>query len=161
MRVKSFALVHKFLYSPDSDAHMVEMREYLANLTKHLIEALFLTGDVRIVTETDPMRMPRDQAVTIGLIINELVTNAAKHAYPDGKHGRIRVGVTRGNGEIACISVRDEGVGLPPAFDLEKRGRGLGMRLATALAQQSGAKIAVKRLAKGTEFVIELALVGM
>ena len=104
--------------------------------------------------------MGTDRAIRVALLVTELVTNAAKHAYPNGKHGRILVGVTRGDAEIACISVRDEGVGLPPAFNLENRGRGLGMRLAKALAQQSEAKITVKRLAKGTEFVIELALVG-
>jgi two-component sensor histidine kinase len=104
--------------------------------------------------------MGTDRAIRLALLVTELVTNAAKHAYPDGKSGHILVGVMRGDGEIARISVRDDGVGLPHGFELEGRRHGLGMRLAKALAQQSEAKFAAKRLAHGTEFVIELALVG-
>ena len=101
--------------------------------------------------------MGTDRAIRVALLVAELVTNAAKHAYPQGTRGHILVRVTQGNGETACIAVRDQGIGLPPTFDTEKK-RGLGMRLAKALAQQTEAKMTVHRLAPGTEFVIELPL---
>ena len=156
-RIAAIARAHDRLYR-STQVEKIELSEYLALVCGDLTDA---TPNCDVSCEApDKLFMGTDRAIRVALLVTELVTNAAKHAYPDGKHGRIQVGVKRGNGEVACISVRDEGVGLPPAFDLEKRGRGLGMRLTMALAQQSEAKIAVKHLAKGTEFVIELALIG-
>ena len=77
----------------------------------------------------DKLFMGTDRAIRLALLVTELVTNAAKHAYPDGRRGRIWVRVTQASVGIASVSVRDEGVGLPPSFDIDK-GRGLGMRLA-------------------------------
>ena len=156
-RIAAIARAHDRLYR-STQVEKIELGEYLSLVCGDLTEA---TPNCDVSCDApDKLLMGTDRAIRVALLVTELVTNAAKHAYPDGRQGRIQVGVTRGDGEIACISVRDEGVGLPPAFNLENRGRGLGMRLAKALAQQSEAKITVKRLAKGTEFVIELALVG-
>ena len=101
--------------------------------------------------------MSTDRAIRVALLVTELVTNSAKHAYPDGQPGRIWVNLARGDRETAHITVRDEGEGLPPAFDMG-RGGGLGMRLAMALAQQTDAVIRANRLGKGTEFLIEMPL---
>ena len=74
-----------------------------------------------------------------------------------GQSGQIWVRLVRGEGETARITVRDEGAGLPPDFEIGQRG-GLGMRLTMALAQQTDAVVRADRLEKGTEFVIELPL---
>jgi two-component sensor histidine kinase len=156
-RIAAIARAHDRLYR-STQVEKIELGEYLALVCGDLSEA---TPNCDVACNApDKLLMSTDRAIRVALLVTELVSNAAKHAYPDGKQGRIQVSVTRGDGETACICVRDEGVGLPPAFDLESRGRGLGMRLAKALAQQSEARITVKRLANGTEFVIVLALVG-
>lgn len=156
-RIAAIARAHDRLYR-STQVEKIDLGEYLVQVCGDLTEA---TPHCDVSCDApDTLMMGTDRAIRVALLVTELVTNAAKHAYPNGRSGRIQVGVTRGNGEIACISVRDEGVGLPRGFDIESRGRGLGMRLAKALAQQSEAKLAVKRLAKGTEFVIELALDG-
>lgn len=101
--------------------------------------------------------MSTNRAIRAALVVTELVTNAAKHAYPNGQSGQIWVRLERVVGDNARITVRDEGTGLPPNFEIG-RGQGLGMRLTAALAQQTEASVRVDRLAKGTAFVIELPL---
>jgi two-component sensor histidine kinase len=86
-----------------------------------------------------------------------MVANAAKHAYPGGKHGTIWVGLARGRGEVARVSVRDEGVGLASDFERDQ-GVGFGMRVVKALAKQTRARLRMKRRARGTEFVLEIPL---
>jgi two-component sensor histidine kinase len=82
--------------------------------------------------------MSTDRAIRAALVVTELVTNAAKHAYPNGRSGKIWVRLERGDDNTARITVRDEGAGLPPDFEIDQRG-GLGMRLTMALAQQTDA----------------------
>jgi two-component sensor histidine kinase len=90
------------------------------------------------------------------LLVNELITNAAKYAYPGGN---CKVWVTlshqlKGN---VVISVRDEGVGLPPTFDI-RSSRRLGMRLVDSFAQQLQGTLKVLRKSPGTEFVLTLPI---
>ena len=86
----------------------------------------------------------------------ELVANAAKHAYPNGVRGRIWVRLMR-FADVAQVSVRDEGVGLPVDFATRKR-VGLGMRLIHALVQQTEAKLRIERPERGTEFVLDISV---
>jgi two-component sensor histidine kinase len=96
-----------------------------------------------------------DRAIPIGLVVNELVTNAAKHAYQGVQSGNIRVRGARGAGDTIELSVRDEGQGLPANFDLTST-PGLGTRIVRALGQQLGAAIEVRRLDPGTEFIVTI-----
>jgi two-component sensor histidine kinase len=96
-----------------------------------------------------------DRAVPAVLIVNELITNAAKYAYPRGGC-RIRVTLRRSSEHAVAISVRDEGVGLPPQFDL-KSGR-LGMRLVNSFTQQLQGDLRALRKDPGTEFVLNFPL---
>ena len=94
-----------------------------------------------------------DRAIPIALIANELITNAAKYAYPSPLSGIIRVRLAQhSDGDIA-LSVRDEGAGLPSDFDI-RRATGLGMRLVRAFSQQLNAKFTANRLTRGTEFMV-------
>src|SRR5262249_12034919 len=102
-----------------------------------------------------PLLLSPDQAIGLALVVTELVANAAKHAYPDGTRGQIWVRLTRADGQIARISVRDEGVGLPLNLETSKR-VGLGMGLTSALVKQSDAKLRIERHAPGTEFVLDV-----
>ena len=100
--------------------------------------------------------MSTDRAIRVVLIVTELVTNSAKHAYPEGQPGRVVVRLTRGDGNMPHYS-SDDGGGLPPDFQLG-RGGGLGMRLVMALSEQTDAVVRVSPVDVGTEFVIELPL---
>jgi two-component sensor histidine kinase len=93
----------------------------------------------------------------IALIINELVSNAGKYAYPDRVGGPIWVTVAQTEKREIALSVRDEGVGLPARFDLAKSKR-LGTRLVSALSEQLGAVLDIPRSAVGTNFVLLVPL---
>ena len=153
-RITAIARAHDRLYrSPQIEK--IELGAYLTEVCGDLTEA---TPHCEVSCDApDTLFMGTDRAIRVALLVTELVTNAAKHAYPQGERGRIWVRVTQTSAGLASVSVRDEGLGLPPSFDIAKR-RGLGMRLAKALAQQTEARILITRHAPGTEFVIDLPL---
>jgi len=104
----------------------------------------------------EAIRFAADRAILVGLIINELVSNAGKYAYPDRASGLIWVRVQTENEAIA-ISVRDEGFGLPPGFDPAKSKR-LGTRLVTALSRQLGGELTPPVAPTGTNFTLHIPL---
>jgi two-component sensor histidine kinase len=89
------------------------------------------------------------------LIVNELVTNAVKYAFLNGQEGHIFVRLVRQDANTALVSVRDDGIGLPPDFDLSMS-KGLGLRIVTALAKQLGADIRRPAQVEGNEFVVSV-----
>jgi two-component sensor histidine kinase len=102
--------------------------------------------------ELDP-----DRAISLALIVNELVTNAVKHGLSGRRDGHICVRVDRHDENTALISVRDDGVGLPADFDLNKS-RGLGTRIVAGLAKQLEASVSHRGNGGGTEFVLMVPL---
>ena len=153
-RIAAIARAHDRLYRSTQVAK-IDLGDYLAAVCGDLTD---IAPHCDVVCDaSEALFMSTDRAIRVALLLTELVTNAAKHAYPEGHPGRIWVRLTRGDGEIAVISVRDEGVGLPNDFDLD-RGDGLGMRLTMALAQQSNAEVRASRLGTGTEFLITMPL---
>jgi two-component sensor histidine kinase len=103
------------------------------------------------------IKLDADRAISLALILNELVTNAAKYAFSARSNGHIWVRLARQDENTALISVRDDGVGLPAGFDLSKS-RGLGMRIVAALSRQLGAAISHPRDLDGTEFILMVPL---
>jgi two-component sensor histidine kinase len=99
------------------------------------------------------IQLDTDRAIAVALIVNELVSNAAKYAFPDQAAGHIRVRVTLRGADHILVSVRDDGVGLPAGFDIGKS-KGLGMRIVVALARQVGGGITPEADARGTEFAL-------
>jgi two-component sensor histidine kinase len=85
--------------------------------------------------EAAPLEVGLDVAVPLGLLLNELVTNCLKHAFPDGRRGTVLVRVERVDGDHARLTVSDDGVGLPPALDRTSQ-RTLGLKLVSALSDQ-------------------------
>jgi two-component sensor histidine kinase/sensor domain CHASE-containing protein len=154
-RVKSISLIHEKLYKdrlqPQTEQGEVDFGAYVRDLT----DALFISygvdrGAIRPVFDTSNAFLSLDAAVPCGLIVNELVSNALKYAFPDGRTGEIRVGLYGDlEGRMALV-VRDNGVGLTPDTDLE-RSSSLGLRLVRMLAQQLGAEIHIDG-SKGAEF---------
>ena len=154
-RVEAVSLVHRRLYT-SNDVQFVEMDQYLEGLVEELRRATD-TGESghRIELSAESVRVETDKAVPIGLIVNELVTNALKYAYPGGKGGSIRVALTRIGDQLRLV-VEDDGVGLPDQ-PMAVRGSGLGTTIVAAMAQSVRAAVALDRSHAGTRFVVEVA----
>jgi two-component sensor histidine kinase len=101
------------------------------------------------------IRLSADRAISVALIVNELVTNAVKYAFSNRDDGRIYVRLTRQDAGTALVSVRDDGFGLAADFDLTKS-KGLGMQIVTGLAKQLGANITRTIQGEGNEFVVSV-----
>lgn len=152
-RVDSIARAHMHLYRDGAaKPGSVEIHDYLNDLCAALAEALFLRGGIVLTCDVAEAKVPRDRAVSIGLIVNELVTNAAKHAFPGRATGRISVDFAPRPGGGWTASVSDDGVGLPAA----PNPGGLGSRLIDAFARQAGGRITTESDPTGTHCRLEL-----
>lgn len=155
-RVDSIARAHRHLYRGSGQPGLVEMKEYLGDLCAALSEALFLQGGIALSCDTDTADVPRDRAVSIGLIINELVTNAAKHAFVGRDIGTIAV-TFRTHRKGWTVVVTDDGVGLPEMPAKPGPHNGLGSRLIEAFARQAGGTLTTDSDRTGTRVTLELA----
>lgn len=151
-RVMSISQAHRNLYATGQDMTRIDMSVYLQDLCRNLAEALFLGEIVQLECDAFPASMERDRAVAIGLAVNELVTNAAKHAFTETTGGRIEVSF-QPEGPGWRLMVKDDGKGLPADFH-EKR-NGLGRGLVEAFARQAGGTLSISEGA-GATFVLDL-----
>jgi PAS domain S-box-containing protein len=119
-RVRSMALVHEQLYQ-DQDLTNIDCARYLRTLIEHLERAYQpQAGTVNLNIEVAEVLLNIDQAIPCGLIVNELVSNALKHAFPGGQDGQIHVQLRTNEAKtIARLTVADTGVGLPLAIDFK------------------------------------------
>jgi two-component sensor histidine kinase/PAS domain-containing protein len=148
-RIETIADVHASLYRVSS-TDQVDFAAYLNRLCDRLAASLLDDDRVRIKVVADPAMAPLEEAVSLGLIVNELVTNAAKYAYPPPVEGVIQVTLRHAAGELV-LKVSDEGRGLP-APDASS---GIGMRLVRSLVQQCGGELQIDR-ERGASFTIRL-----
>jgi PAS domain S-box-containing protein len=134
-RLHAMSLIHETLYR-STDLSRIDFAEYGANLAQHLTHANDLEGrGIELVTALEPVPMPIDTAIACGLILNELVSNCVKHAFPGKRAGTIRVELVKSAHGKLALTVADDGVGLPADFN----GQGaptLGMRIVSALGAQ-------------------------
>jgi two-component sensor histidine kinase len=155
MRVDSIARAHRHL-NRDGQASEVNVSEYLRDLCDTLSDALLLRGGVTLTCDADAARIPRDHAVSIGLVVNELVTNAAKHAFAGRETGTIRVSWKHLPEGGWRLTVADDGVGLPPGSRAKRKDGGLGQRLIEAFAKQAGGTLTTESDANGTRVTMDL-----
>lgn len=154
-RIKSMALVHERLYQ-SRDLARVDFAEYLPELTGHLLRSYGINSeDVVLRTNVSNALFDLDTAIPCGLIINELVSNALKHAFPAGKKGEIRIELHLGNDKKFTLTVSDDGVGMPGDMDF-RHTESLGLKLARTLTDQLGGTIELDRR-HGTTFKISFA----
>lgn len=155
-RISAIAGIHRRLYTTD-DVRFVEIDAYLSNLASDIQTAMSLDGattDIKLRAE--PLRMPTDKAVSVGVIVNELVTNAAKYAYRDRESGEIRVHASQKQPGLIEIIVEDDGIGW--SGDGKIQGTGIGSRVIAATANGLGAKLAYDSVAKGTRARLEIEI---
>jgi two-component sensor histidine kinase len=154
LRVGAIARVHEQLYQ-SADIERFDIGRYIEAICKDLGASF---SQCRILTEAQPgIVIVADRAISAALIVNELVSNAAKHAYLSDGAGRIWVTVGATVDDNLSISVRDEGGGLPDGFEMDK-GKGLGARMVRALAEQLDATVAVVKHDPGVEFIVTAPL---
>jgi two-component sensor histidine kinase len=156
MRVDSIARAHRHLYRGTGQPGTVEISDYLTDLCGALAESLFLQGGITLACDSDQAAVPRDRAVSIGLVVNELVTNAAKHAFPGRDLGTITVGLRNRQEGGWRLTVADDGVGMPKHAARSEKGGGLGARLVAAFARQAGGTLRTESDNSGTRVVMEL-----
>ena len=131
-RIDAIAQVHRRLYTTD-DVEGVDMKDYLEALVEELGEAWSSDEPKRALRlEAESIRLSTDRAVSLGVIVNELVSNAFKYAYGPASAGEVRVSLTR-DSDAYVLAVEDDGVGMDPTP--RTQGSGLGSRLIKAMAQ--------------------------
>jgi len=136
-RIKAMALIHERLYESE-DFSSVDFAEYIGSLSAYLFDS-YLVDPGRIVLKIDAggVSIGIDRAIPCGLIINELVSNALKHAFPGNRAGEISIRFDVDADDWITLTVADSGVGIPPDLDLENTGT-LGLQLVNMLARQLG-----------------------
>ncbi len=153
-RVEAVGLVHRRLYTSD-DVQFVQMDTYLQGLVQELERAAAADASERhIALIADPIRLETDKAVPIGVIVNELVTNALKYAYAPDQDGSVRVHLREASPGRISLSVEDDGIGFTVAT--EPKGSGLGTIIVRSMADTLGATIELDRSHAGTRYVVTL-----
>ncbi len=144
-RVQAMALIHQKLYQSEGLAR-IPMPDYVKELVSYLRDSYRPAQPVRFHLEVDPVEIDVTQAVPLGLILNEAITNAFKYAFPGGRAGTVSVSLLRlpGAGPAAYrLLIRDDGVGLPEGF-APARSRSLGMTLLHGFSRQLGGKLVIE-----------------
>jgi PAS domain S-box-containing protein len=145
-RITALGHLYSKLTSADS-VEAVDATTYREELCRDLVTSIRMQGDTSIVlkTDIDSERLPTDRAIPIGLIVNELVTNAVKYAFPGEAKGTVMVTLKRDLGELR-LTVADNGQGLDP----RRADSGLGGRLVNGFAHQLGGQVEWKSDSRGT-----------
>jgi PAS domain S-box-containing protein len=151
-RIRSMALVHEKLYQ-SSDLSRIDFSDYIRSLASLLFRSFGVDRErIALKIEGDHIFLSVETAVPCGLIVNELLSNCIKHAFPEGSEGEVVVGIHGSEPGGYVISVKDTGVGLPKDLDLEQT-ETLGLQLVRTLAGQLRAEVNALREG-GTEFRI-------
>jgi PAS domain S-box-containing protein len=150
-RIRTVALVHENLYRTP-DLASIPMASHLESLCAYLFRSFAVDAE-RILLELElaPLVLDVDQSIRCGLIVNELVSNAVKHAFPDGRRGRIVVRLAEQAGEYA-LSVIDDGIGISTEIDLA-HATSLGLQLVSDLTENLGGTLSLARNS-GTTFTV-------
>jgi len=152
-RVETIAQVHDHLWRGDA-INFIELSDFVGELSKKMNETV---PALTITCTADALVLSADNAVPLGLLINELVTNASKYAYPSGS-GVIAVSA-RKRGKNLEIIVSDQGVGLPEGFVIDQPRKSLGFRLITGFVRQLGGRLLVeKNEPSGVRFTVEMPM---
>jgi len=151
-RIKSMALVHERLYQSKDFAH-VNFQDYVRQLAKDLFENYEVLPDtIALAVRTADVQVDINQAVPLGLIINELLSNALKHAFPKGRCGQIDITLQPHQGRVQELTVCDNGRGLPEDINVDKA-ETLGLTIVSALVDQLDGEMVVER-SRGTCFQV-------
>lgn len=135
-RIKAMALIHEKLYRSKDFAN-VEFNDYIRDMVNDLFASYKVnSSSIALNMDIENISLGIDTAIPAGLIVNELITNCLKHAFPEGKDGEIRISLRSLNDNEKELIVSDNGVGLPEYLDI-KKAESLGLRMITNLTERS------------------------
>ncbi|MGB0881925.1 MAG: histidine kinase dimerization/phosphoacceptor domain -containing protein, partial [Vicingaceae bacterium] len=150
-RIKSMSFIHESLYKTD-DFSKINFSEYISSLSKNLVHSYGIYSNlVELKTKLEEVFLNLDLSIPCGLILNELISNALKYAFTDGKKGIIKIELFEKNDLINLI-VEDNGLGLPNTINY-KETDSLGLQLVMTLAEQIDAKVELNNK-KGAKYTI-------
>ncbi len=155
-RIRSMALIHERLYQ-SSDLSRIEFSQYLRNLATHLFHSYQVDANrVRLRMDAEPVYLNINTAIPCGLIVNELVSNSLKHAFPEGRGGEVAVELRRVPEDGYLLLVRDDGIGFPEGLDIRKT-ETLGMQVVTTLVSQIDGRLEFEKANRsgGTAFTLQ------
>lgn len=153
LRVATIAQVHDHLWR-GSQIGFIDLADFMSELCKKLKGT---TGRFALHCHADSMLLSADHAIPLGLLINELVANAVKYAYPEGA-GAIEVNAREIEGHLR-VEVSDQGIGLPNGFDIDQPRASLGFKVITSLVRQLRGHLKfVSNNPKGTHFLLDLPI---
>lgn len=148
MRIRSMALIHEHLYRSEN-LDRIPLSTYLHSLSS-IILSTFSGHRISVIEDLDQMDISIETALPIGLIANELLTNAFKYAFPDNRKGNIKISLKKQPEDHFSLILSDDGIGLPPDFSFETN-KSLGMFIVKLLVEQLDGKIEINQH-KGTSF---------
>jgi two-component sensor histidine kinase len=155
-RIQAIAQVHRRLYT-SGDVEFVAMDEFLRALTQELEQTFSTPGSPRrLRVSAEPLRLSTDRAVSLGVIVNELVSNACKYAYPADRPGEVRIALERHADASFRLLVEDDGAGMPA--DGRIQGTGLGTRLVKAMVKSLQAELAIDPQHRGVRAIVSAPL---
>jgi PAS domain S-box-containing protein len=138
-RVHAMAMVHERLYQM-RDLASLELEGYLRDMFNGAVSSSSAhPGRIQLELDCEGISLTLDRAIPFGLLVNELLSNSLKHAFPNGRSGTIGISVRRIEGAVR-LKITDDGIGLPAGFEPGK-GNSMGLKLAISLAQQLGGKL--------------------
>lgn len=150
-RLSAMVLIHELLYRSDNLAR-IDVRGYVTGLSHLLFSSFGVSPDrIRFQADVSTVSMSVDAAIPCGLVVNELVSNSLKYAFPHGRRGRIHV-VLQKTDDTFEMTIADDGIGLPANIELANA-RTLGLRLVHTLIKQLQGEVTIRRT-EGTEFRI-------
>ena len=151
-RVKAMALIHQKLYQND-DLSVIEMQGYIESLINS-VQSVYKKGghNINITIDAEGVELDIDRAIPFGLILNELVSNSFKYAFPhDEENGKIYIHLRMQNGQEGFFEYTDNGIGLPEDTD-ERAQSSMGIRLMNRLANQLQTNLNVDKTSEGVRF---------
>lgn len=153
-RIRAMALVHEKLYQSQNLSE-IDLGSYLHEIVESLVNTMALDGRIVLLSNVEPVPINIDYAVPLGLVINELVTNSVKHAFPDNRSGSVYLTVEKNREGEILLAIGDDGIGLPEDIDVQNS-TSFGMQIVTSLVKvQLKGSITVNR-DNGTRYLISL-----
>jgi len=149
-RIRSMALIHEKLYQSERLVK-VDLADYIQSLLDILVRTYATDTNIKAIAELEPTSVSIDTAVPVGLMLNELITNALKYAFPHRRAGILTVKLSSAGSDAIQLTVQDDGVGLPPDLSLEQAST-LGLRLVRMFAKQLRATVALHSVPGHTTF---------
>jgi PAS domain S-box-containing protein len=151
-RVRSMALIHEQLYR-SKDLARIDFGQYVRDLTSHIFRTYSVhASNVQLQLQIEEVTLPIDKAIPCGMIVNELVSNSLKYAFPKREGGHIRITIRSNDGRLLLLGVEDDGIGFPPDIDIPNA-TSLGLRLVRTLTDQLKGIVTLER-EHGTRFAI-------